>query len=475
MKALLRRAPGSFVEGFERVREELRVPKDFPPEVLAAAEAAEPIPTDRRDRTDVGFVAIDPPGAADLDQAFFAEATPDGYRVLYAIADLGAFVTPGGPVDVEARKRGTTLYSPDLRTPLLPPVISEDRASLLARTLKPALVWELELDGEGVCVRSHLERSTVRVREAISYREAQRRIDAGDAFLALLRTIGTLRQEREAERGGVSLNLPAQEIIEVDDSYQLAYDETLPVEGWNAQISLLAGMVAGQTMVDAGVGILRTLPPTSQQNLDQLRQQAGALDVAWPTDLSYPDLVRYLRPDIPRHSAFLLQAARSFRGAGYVSIASALAASPSDDGKPVTLTHGAIGALYAHVTAPLRRLVDRFANEILLSLYAGETPPSWATEALDELPGLMGKARSRESNLERTLLDFAEAMVLEPLVGHRVRGTVVSLDQARSVATVQIAETAIVASISTEHGPAPALADELDLVVHAADPVTRTI
>ena len=475
MKALLRRAPGSFVQGFEHIREELRVPKEFPPEVLAAAEAAEPKMTARRDRTDVGFVAIDPPGATDLDQAFFAESTPSGYRVLYAIADLGAFITPGDPVDVEARKRGTTLYSPDLRTPLHPPVISEDRASLLPGTVKPALVWDLELDGRGVCVGSHLERSTVQVREAISYREAQRRIDAGDPFLGLLKTIGTLRQDREAERGGVSLNLPAQEIVEVDGTYQLAYDATLPVEGWNAQISLLTGMVAGQTMVDAGVGILRTLPPTSRQNLDQLRQQARALDVDWPADVSYPNLVRGLQPDTPQHSAFLLQAARSFRGAGYVSVAAALATPRDDGGDPVTLSHGAIAAIYAHVTAPLRRLVDRFANEILLSLYDGEAPPAWAVEALDELPGLMGKARSRESNLERALLDFAEAMVLAPLVGHHVRGTVVGLDATRKNATVQIADPAIVTNISTEDGRPLQLAEELTLVVAAADPATRTI
>ncbi len=475
MKALLRRAPSSFVQGFENIREELRVPKKFPPEVLAAAAAAQPRASTRRDLSAVGFIAIDPPGATDLDQAFFAESTPAGFRVLYAIADLGAFVTAGDPVDIEARKRGTTLYSPDVRTPLHPPIISEDRASLLAGTTKPALVWSLELDAEGVCFSSHLERAVVRVREAISYSEAQRRIDDGDPFLGLLKVVGTRREEREVQRGGVSLNLPAQEIIEVGGSYQLAYDATLPVEGWNAQISLLTGMVAGQTMVEAGIGILRTLPPTSKQNLDQLRQQARALGVHWPPDVTYPDLVRGLHPDTPERSAFLLQAARSFRGAGYVSVATALASAGSEDSETVSLSHGAIAAIYAHVTAPLRRLVDRFANEILLSLYAGETPPTWAVEALDELPGLMGKARSRESNLERALLDFAEAMVLAPMVGHQVRGTVVSLDPVRATATVQISEPAIVTNISTDDNRSLALADELDLVVSAADPSTRTI
>lgn len=472
MKLLLRRAPGSFTQGFEAIREELRVPKNFPLEVLDAAQAARARSAERIDRTELRFVAIDPPGATDLDQAFSAERTPSGFRVSYAIADLGSFIDAGDPLDIEARKRGTTLYSPDLRTPLHPPVISEDRASLLAGTTRPALLWTLELDTDGACVGSRFERAEIRVREAISYEVAQQRIDSGDEFLGLLRAIGSRRQQIEADRGGVSLNLPAQEIVERDGAYQLVYDRTLPVEGWNAQLSLLAGMVAGQTMVDAGVGILRTLPPTSRQNLEQLRNQAKVLGVEWPPELSYADLVRNLDPDTPARSAFLLQAARSFRGAGYVSVAKALA---NDGSETMPLTHGAIASVYAHVTAPLRRLVDRFANEILLALYLDEPPPTWAVEALDDLPGLMGKARSRESNLDRAFLDFAEAMVLVPLVGRHLRGAVVSLDPTRATATVQIAEPAIVATIPILGRPAPALGEALDLRVTAADPATRTI
>ena len=68
----------------------------------AAASASMP----ERDETGVAFLTIDPPGSMDLDQAVHIERDGDGYRVRYAIADVPAFVTPGGAVDVEARRRG---------------------------------------------------------------------------------------------------------------------------------------------------------------------------------------------------------------------------------------------------------------------------------------------------------------------------------------------------------------------------------
>lgn len=440
MPRVVLRAPRTFERAFESIRGELDVPKRFSAEVLEEAERATASNDgDRIDARHLPFVAVDPPGATDLDQAFMAERLGDGYRVLYAIADVGAFLTPGGTIDIEARKRGATLYSPDTRTPLHPPIISEDRASLLAGTEKPALLWTIDLDDAGNPTTWNLARATVKVDEAISYVEAQKRIDAGnDERMQLLSEIGTLRQNREAERGGVSLNLPAQEVSEHDGSYRLEFDQTLPVEGWNAQISLLTGIVAGNTMFDAGVGILRTLPPPFPDAIERLRHTARFLSLDWPAEVSYPDFVRNLTPNTPSCNAFLLQAARSFRGAGYVGF---------DGETPRYPEHGAIASVYSHVTAPLRRLVDRFGNEILLALFADERPPTWAIEALEDLPSLMGQSRQRESALERAMLDMAEALVLEHSVGEVFDGFVVSIDNKRERAVAQIAEPAIVSYI----------------------------
>ena len=473
MPAIVLRAPRAFEQGFARIRAELDVPPAFPAPVLDEAQRSTVALDDpqRRDARHLPLVAVDPPGATDLDQAFAAERTTGGYRVWYAIADVGAFLTPGGAVDHEARQRGSTLYSPDGRAPLHPPILSEDRASLLAGTDKPALLWTIELDEAGAPVSWQLERAAVRVRAAISYTQAQAHIDAGTepvgdgepGNLALLATIGTLRQQQEEARGGISINLPAQEIVEHGGSYALEFDTTLPVEGWNAQISLLTGIVAARTMVDAGVGVLRTLPPPYEQAVRRLRHTARALDLTWPEEMPYASFVRQLRPNSASANAFLLQATRTLRGAGYLGF---------DGDLPEHHEHGAIASVYAHVTAPLRRLVDRFGNEILLALLAGSTPPAWATEALEELPSLMGRARQRESALERAMVDFAEAVVLEPHVGERFAGYVIDINAKRERASVQLRQPAVIA-------PVPAagreLAEHLDLELAAVDVTARSV
>ena len=467
------RAPKVFEAGFAQIRAELDVPTDFPTPVLEAAQAAQIDLEDgtRRDARDIGFLAIDPPGATDLDQTFAAERRGDGYRVFYAIADVAPFVIPGGPIDLEARERGATLYSPDLRTPLHPPVISEDRASLLAGTDKPALLWTIDLDGEANPVEWSMERAVVQTRAAISYGQAQASIDgersgidpALTSSLELLAEIGPLRQAREADRGGVSINLPAQEIVGNGDSYALHFDMSRPVEGWNAQISLLTGIVAARTMVDAGVGILRTLPRPFDNAVQKLRLTAQALDLDWPSELSYADFIRSLKPNTPATNTFLIQSTRTLRGAGYIGF---------DGELPKHHEHGAISSVYSHVTAPLRRLVDRFGNEILLALFADQNPPAWAIEALDELPSLMGKTSQRTSALERAMVDFAEAMILEHRLDETFEGHVTDLDSKRQRAKIQISDPAIAAHVD---GNGRELAEKVRLRLTEANPATRSV
>src|SRR5215218_7461111 len=143
--------PTELAEGLAAIREIAEVPADFPAEVQAAAEkaAVEPHLPDL-DRTDLELITIDPPGSRDLDQALHIARGKSGeFVVSYAIADVAAFVEPGGKLDREAHRRGTTLYAPDRRTPLHPPVLSEGAASLLPNEVRPALLWTITLDHRG--------------------------------------------------------------------------------------------------------------------------------------------------------------------------------------------------------------------------------------------------------------------------------------------------------------------------------------
>lgn len=429
--------------GLARLRTELDVPESFPPEVeQAAARAAADGPLTvpgqdaRVDRTDLPFVTLDPPGSMDLDQAMHLERTADGYRVWYAIADVAAWVEPGGPVDVEAHRRGQTFYAPIERAPLHPSVLSEGAASLLADGKdRPALVWRVELDPAGAQLSATVERATVRSRARLDYPGVQRQLDDGtaDEVMQLLREVGTLRRQQEVARGGVSLDLPEQEVVTEGDGWRTRFRTPLPVEGWNAQISLLVGMAAARMMVERKVGIVRTLPPADERALARLRATAQSLGIAWPQGMGYPDFVRSLEVTQPRHLAMMTACTRLFRGAGYTVVDEQSAGSD--------LGHHALAADYAHCTAPLRRLVDRYAGEVCVHLCAGTPVPQWVLDAMPALPQEMQDSDHRARKFERGVLDLVEALVLSTRVGQEFDATVVEADEKQ--ASISIADPAV--------------------------------
>ena len=439
--------PARIRAGLAELRERLELPDGFPAAVLDAAERAAAegglagdaaAGRTRLDLTDVDFVTIDPPGSTDLDQALWIG--PDGgggHLVRYAIADVAAFVGPGDPVDAEARARGLTVYLPDGRVPLHPPVLGEHAASLRSGEDRPALVWSIALDRDGARTDARVERAVVRSRVELDYPSVQRALDgtatdpdttAAADVLVGLRDVGRRREAQERDRGGVSLPLPDQEVVVgADGSIGLAYRAPLPVEGWNAQLSLLAGMAAADLMLDAGVGVLRTLPPPDEATLATLRTDAAALDVPWPPGASYAEVVRSLDVDRPEHAAFATQAARLFRGAGYLHF---------DEREPggsipvgSSAEHAAVAAPYAHVTAPLRRLVDRYANEVVVAHCAGRPVPDDVRAVLPELPRLMGSARNRESRADGAARDLVETALLADRAGRTLAPVVDGVDQ----------------------------------------------
>ncbi len=442
---------------FVAIRADLDVPEEFPVETLAlAARRANSAQSAgvEADRRDVELFSIDPAGSRDLDQALHLERVGSGYRFHYAIADVGHWIEPGDAIDVEARRRGSTIYCPDVRVPLHPTDLSEGAASLLAGTERPAILWTIDLDQQGVTSHVGVERAIVRNRRTLSYREVQDAIDAGstDPQFRLLEEVGRLRLALEVERGGLSLDLPTQEVERVDGHYELRYERALDVERWNAQMSLCCGMAAAELMTCAGVGILRTLPAAEPETIDRLRLHSAALNVPWPTEMSYPQWVRSLDPATPAGAALMTQAARTLRGSNYL---------PFDGDLGADHRHHAIASDYAHVTAPLRRLVDRFANECVLAAAGRRRPPGWVLDALPELPGIMGSTAQLASRVDRAVVDLTEAATLAHLVGRTFPAVVTATG--RNQSTVQLTEPAVIASIPGEVAIGTTLTLRLDV------------
>ncbi|GAA1907853.1 RNB domain-containing ribonuclease [Lapillicoccus jejuensis] len=457
----------ALVARFAAVRAEQHVPEAFPPEVLAEADdAAAHVALPDRDETAVPFCTIDPPGSMDLDQALHIERDGDGHRVRYAIADVPAVVRPGGAIDVEARRRGTTVYCPDERAPLHPPRLSEDAASLLPGQVRSAFVWDLRLDATGEVTAHDLYRARVRSTDRLDYAQVQHDVDAGtaDERLVLLKQVGERRIALERARGGASLPLPEQQVDQRDDGgYTVTFRPPVPAEDWNAQLSLMTGMVAARIMLDGRVGLLRTMPAPDGAALARFRRQAAALGADWPTDLPYGELLRRLDLADPRHLALVHEATSLFRGAGYT---------PFDGELPTQQEHAAVAAPYAHVTAPLRRLVDRFGLVVCAALAAGEEVPAWVREALPELPGIMRGADQRASAVERACTDAVEAAVMGPRVGQTFPASVVDRKEGRVV--VQLSDPAILGDAADPAGRAD-LGDRVTVRCTGADVTTGKV
>ena len=504
--------PAEVARALDALRAQYEVPTAFPPEALAEAEAAATawaqdgparlLATGARDARALDLVTIDPPGSMDLDQAVLLERLPAqtdhagaptgdalgpaaAYRVHYAIASLATFVTPGGALDAELRRRGETIYAPDAATPLHPEVLSHGAASLLEDVDRPACLWTIDLDDRGEVVSARVERALVRSRARLTYGQVQAAID-GEGTLpssaptdlpGLLAEIGRLRLEREVARGGISMTTPEQ-VVEVTEAaeatevpgavspaadpdsaerpgpagYRLAYRVPVPAEQYNAQISLLTGMCAARIMVECGVGILRTLPPARPEDYARLRRVAAALGIDWPAAQPYPELVRGLDHAIPAHAAFMEQAMSLFRGSGYLAFGVGGVGVPADDeaADSEEAVHSAIAARYAHVTAPLRRLVDRYGEEVCIAACAQAPVPEWVLQALPDLPGVMEQTGKRARAIGRGALTALEALVLRGHEGEVFDGVITSERDGRG--ELVLAEPAVVTEIRAGRG-----------------------
>ncbi|GGK27002.1 ribonuclease R [Pilimelia terevasa] len=409
---------------FGALRQELALPADFPPEVREEARAAASrAPTGYADCTDLPFVTVDPPGSRDLDQALCLETRADGsFLVRYAIADVAFFVDPDGAVAAESWRRGQTVYLPDGNTPLHPVALSEGAASLLPDVTRPAVVWTMAVDAAGAVTDFQLARALVRSRARYDYAGVQAAADAGTlpAPLRPLPALGRALVDAARGRGAISLPTPEQELVADRDTWRLTLRGALPVEEYNAQVSLLTGAVAAQIMLTGGVGLLRTMPAPPAAAVRRLRTAAAALRIDWPDGAGVGAVVAAADPARPRGAAFLDHAAELLRGAGYTAF---------DGAVPPEVGHAGVGSAYAHVTAPLRRLADRFATEVCLALSAGAPVPEWARAALPRLPAVMGETGRRTGAAERAAVDLAEATVLRPRVGELFEATVVDVDE----------------------------------------------
>ena len=180
--------------------EALRAASDLP--VFSADEADSSEQGTLEDLTAVETLTIDDEDTNEIDDALSLTEQDGKLLIGIHIADAGAYAPPRSILDKSALARGTTIYLPSGRFPMLPPVISEEKASLVAQTERRALSFFVHIDESGQLHPERITRSIVRVAHRLSYADADAALAEGSTapYGSTLRQLARLARKRKEQR-----------------------------------------------------------------------------------------------------------------------------------------------------------------------------------------------------------------------------------------------------------------------------------
>ncbi|HEX8301521.1 RNB domain-containing ribonuclease [Sphingomonas sp.] len=422
----------ALARGLAAIRLKFQVPADFPPEVLAAAEqAARRTPTEHADRTALPFVTLDPATSTDLDQAFHIERAGGDILLHYAIADVAWFVDDGGAIDQEAWRRGTTLYLPGGKAGLYPRVLNEGAASLLPSGDRPAVVFTIRVAPDGGVRLDGAERALIRSRAKLAY-DGVTAADLPPDFAELAKRI----HAAEKRRGAVRVDPPEQQVDRLaDGGFELTFRPRLASEEHNAALSLACNLAVADALLTHQTGLFRVMASPDERAIARLRHAARAFRLDWPHSMPLKEYERSLSPADPAEAAFMLAIRRAGQGASYT---------PYAPGQ--TPWHAAMAATYAHATAPLRRLADRYVVQAALAIANGKPVPQAVADAFPLLPPVMARADALAGRIERAVIDLAEAVMLQDRIGESF--TAIVTDVTEHNTRVQLRDLPIVHGVA---------------------------
>jgi exoribonuclease R len=446
----------ALTDGLTAIRRDFQVPGAFPADVMQAAQAAtRRALAGRVDRTGDSFVTLDPASSTDLDQAFAIERAGADIMLRYAIADVDWFVEDGDPIDQEAWRRAETIYLPDGKASLYPQLLSEGAASLLPNVERPAVIFAVRIAPDGGATLDGAERAVIRSSAKLAY-DSVRPEDLPPDFAELSRRF----EAADAARGASRVDPPEQE-IERDDHgrLHLGFRARCPSEDQNAALSLATNMAIAKTLLAHHTGLFRVMAPPNADAVVRLRHLAAAIGLDWPAAATLEQFSQTLEAADPTHAAMMLAIRKAGDSASYA---------PYRPG--IRPWHAALSATYAHATAPLRRLADRYVIRAALAIANGQPIAPELTDAFERLPPVMARGDARAGQIERAVVDLAEAALLSGREGERFAAAVVDVDSRG--ARIQLADFPVIARLPD----APAAPGaQLEVCLTEADPTRRLV
>ncbi len=462
-RARFQRSVAASEASIERVLVRHGIRSEFPAECVAQAKRARRATgvARRRDLRDVPTVTIDSAETRDIDDALAVlPAQDDGaVRVLVSIADVDAAVPEGSDLDLEARRRGTSVYLVGRVIPMLPPELSEAGASLVPGKDRLALTVELRIAPEGEVVSVDVAETVIRSHARLTYDQVAGYLDEGRAdgiapevlaCLRWLRTAAARLSVVRAARGGTTA------LFREEASVRLDADTREPT-GIVARSETSAHRLVERLMVATNEAVASWLIDRGLPALHRVHDQPDRERLATLSELARnsgfePGFGATLTPR--GLAAFEAQ----FRGTNVepaMRTAMLGVLGPARYSSEPRPHFGLAATRYLHFTSPIRRYADLVVHRAVKRFLGGARGATTADPALEVLAGEINRAAyaARRAELER--LQMVAARWLAPRIGERFRGNVVATKSFGVV--VQLEGMGVTGTIASEGLPAGGL------------------
>ncbi len=387
----------------------------------------------RQDLRGLPTVTIDGERAKDFDDAVSISPINHGYRLWVHIADVGFYVPWGSAADLEARKRGTSVYFPDRVIPMLPKELSEDLCSLRPHVERYAFTVEMDFDRHGRRKEVRFYPSLIESDERMTYTSVRKILvdkDPGERrrYSYLLRDFelmgelcDILRSSR-LRRGSLDFDLPEPEIL-------------LDLQG-NPEAVLkaernFAHMIIEEFMIAANEAVAEHLEKDNVPSLYRIHEEPDPMKLDEVLRVIKP-LGKILRKNLrPKDFPDLLRAVKGREEEeviNYVVLRSLKQARYS----PVNVGHfGLASGSYTHFTSPIRRYPDLVVHRILREVLSKKYLPDKRTKELGSMLPDIAFSSSRSERLsddaERQVVDAMRAWFMKDKVGTEFDARVVGV------------------------------------------------
>jgi len=414
----------------ELIIDEFSLPRRFPKAVsdeaklLAASAGIKSHPTPekngqgkihekRKDLRDLSTVTIDGERAKDFDDAVSIALSDHGYKLWVHIADVGYYVPWNSALDLEARKRGTSVYLPDRVIPMLPKELSEDLCSLKPKVDRNAFTVEMDFDRFGHRLSARFYLSLINSNERMTYTSVKKILidkdeNEREKYRPLLKDFDLMEElcnilrGKRFERGSLDFDLPEPEIL-LD--LQGSPEAIIKAERNFAHMVIEEFMIAANEAVAGhieGLGVpcmyrIHEEPdPMKLEDVVRVVKQFSRTAGKMFTVKDFSDILKSIK-DTPHEEIINYLILRSLKQARY---------------SVTNVGHfGLASTSYAHFTSPIRRYPDLVVHRILREIM---TRKVISDQRKKELETLLPDIAFSSSRTERAA-DAAEFQVIKAM------------------------------------------------------------